>query len=171
MKEERREQMLSALRKSNVIRNNGRGDLFWYVEHQGIWKKGKGVAVRKAIAEQLVIAGIKSTVSELRDLESEIREDVDFTEEALNQAPSPCWIVDNAGRVNIVTLEREPFRRDAYDKIALDFKFEKTISAIPSSVADFLTSSLGVQKADMAESPTTQLFLKLSELQRAICGV
>ena len=170
------DQIMDLLYKANCFRNDGMQNVYQYQDAQGIWKRQFPVECRRAINEVMVkMKGPVLHVVDLRQIQIELAEDQRFLEPKLAQQQPSQWIVTCDARVNLRYCNTSEHKRDGFEKMYLDFKFDPQAQLKKESVFySFLKSSLDVEPVDAEGNlhPKVRLLLEstiylLSEFQGA----
>ena len=125
------------------------------------------VEARRVIAILLRRLGIRAcTCAEIKVLQSEIVESLQFYRKGLSEKGFSDWIVAMNGRVNLKTLAVSKHDPELYEKNGLDFTFDKNAELRNESVfAKFLITSLDI---DEVRSSSGEYHPKVRFLLQAI---
>lgn len=147
------------LEEEKIFMHDSTGNLFQYRGEQGIYIRLTDIFARKVIRERLQDNGeAKIDYQGIEFIRRELSESLELNGKFDGQKTSEFIVVQN-GRVDLRTGELLGHDKNAYDTVALDFKFLKDAKIEENSVTGkFLKEALGIKELDPQKSPKLKLF-------------
>ena len=167
MKTKELEIYVKALNDDGHIRNDGKQNLYFYSDEKGVWIYFPPVEARRNIAIILKRVGLSElTCAELKILQQELSEKYLFYRSGLAETTTQDIIVTRGQRICLKNLEVLEYSPEAYEKIGLDFVFDKDAKLQEDSTfAGFLKGSLGIENIYVSKDkyhPKVRVLLQMT---------
>ena len=156
---------VKAMEQERMLVHDGSGNLFSYDDKRGIY-----IRLDNNVAHRLIRNWVKKQKHDETELNhkwteyirQELSERTELYYKKLDaQEPSEFITVQN-GRVNLQTGELSAHNPEAYDTVALNFKFLKDAKIKEDSVTGkFLKEALGIGELDPQKYPKLKLFYQI----------
>lgn len=163
MKKELFLHLIRKLSQAGNLKHDREGHLYAYDGSIGIWKRlGAGYKERRHLRQVLSDMGENTDATATDTLVREIKESPDFEESRLNGPGVSEFIVCKNGRLNLRSQKLDQCKREAYDRIYLDFEYSAPKKIVPESdLGKYLKTSLGIIDLDPAKNPKLRRFLQI----------
>ncbi len=156
------ERCMTILRTSDILRNDGAGNVFVYDEQRGVCQQLRPIRARQCIEAILRKNKVFLPTRELRELHSNVAERLEFFDDRLKVYQASVLIACENGILDLSTGKLQAFDKKILIRNFLRFRFlEDARLTQESRTYQFIKTLLGVKSGPLEASPKYHLFMEV----------